>query len=174
MASYSAGSLVGLGLLEKDVNDDVLSWWFPSFDAAVDAVVRARSGLVDVAGGAVGGGVLPAATAMTSTPPGSPRASGGSFVVAPSSAPSFRCSRFGSAGGAWQYLLSLPVESGAPALSKVRSATVVLLANSYDVEKARRLLNALTKVSAASADSLGPLRCARIGAFDLTASLLLT
>ena len=147
--SYAADALQGLGLYEKDVNEDVVSWWFPSFDASLDSVIRCRSGLVDLSLGS-------ANTSPAVTPPTSPTSSGlssSSFYFpstassSSSPAPSFRCSRYGAAGGLWHYLLTMPVESSLPALNRVRVVTIAVLAVSYDVVKARAFLTSLSKVS---------------------------
>ena len=150
--SYSSGSLLGLGVLERDVNDEVVSWWFPAFDAALDSTLRYRVGLLDPQQGAGGSG---GSTSAGSTPPLSPSNSSlSSFTpffsssTASSPPPSFRYSRASSsAGGVWHYSLTLSVESTTvAALSPVRVASIVLLSSSYDVLKARHLLHQLAKV----------------------------
>ena len=155
--TFSSGVLQGLGVLERDVNDEVVSWWFPAFDTALDATVRARAGLIDTQQGGGGGGSAP--TTPPLTPSNSSLASFTSFFpTSPSSPPpSFRYSR-ASTPGVWHYSLTLPVESSSVAvLSHVRVAAVVLLASSYDVTKARALLHSLAKVHRCAAAAALPL-----------------
>ena len=154
--SYAAGALQGLGVYEKDVNEDVVSWWFPSFDPSLNSVIRARSGLLDLALGSAS--TSPSTTPLTSPTSSTPTPSSPTFYfpsTPPAStssappAPSFRYSRYGSAGGAWHYLWTMAVQSALPVLSKVRVVTIAVLANSYDVGKARAFLTTLSKVSSA-------------------------
>ena len=146
--SFSSGVVQGLGVLERDVNDEVVSWWFPAYDAALDSTVRARAGLIDTHQGGAGGGGGSAPTTPPLTPSNSSLASFTSFfpTSSASSPPSFRYSR-ASSPGVWHYSLTLPVESSSVAvLSHVRVVAVVLLASSYDVTKARAFLHSLAKV----------------------------
>jgi hypothetical protein len=153
--SYSSGSLQGLGVLERDVNDEVVSWWFPAFDAALDSTLRYRVGLVDpqqgTSGGGGGGG---GAASAGSTPPLSPSNSTvSSFTPFFSTSsfsppPSFRYSRLSSSpAGVWHYSLTTAVDaSNVASLSPVRAASIVLLSSTYDIVKARHFLHSLAKV----------------------------
>jgi hypothetical protein len=128
-----------------DVNDDVVSWWFPSFDEQLDGVVRARSGLVDPA-------AVKSASSTSVTNNGAASTSSSPLLLSSSSSsPSFRASRFVSGGaGLWHYVLSFSVDSPHPVLARVRMASVIVLSSEYDVKRYRGLVDKLSKVRGAA------------------------